>query len=244
MPVKISAYILLAVAAFAANPATRRPVLLELFTSEGCSSCPPADSLLETFDRTQPVAGADLIVLSEHVDYWNRLGWADPYSSALFTERQQDYVNRFHQDSAYTPQLVVDGLREVVGSDAAQAKAAIAKAATYAKSEIDLSAQRSGEDVKVAMKVAGAAHGINVYVVLAEDHAESRVTRGENSGRDLSHVAVVKSMSLVGKTDPQGHFVKDVTLGLQKGGGSPWRVVVFLQDSNTKQILGAAQTRI
>lgn len=244
MPAKMAASLLLVVAAFAADPAPRRPVLLELFTSEGCSSCPPADRLLETFDRTQPVPGADLIVLSEHVDYWNRLGWADPYSSALFTERQQDYVNRFHTDSAYTPQLVVDGLREVVGSDAGQAKRAIAEAATYAKPEIGLSAQRSGDALKVAMKVAGAARGVNVYIVLAEDHAESRVTRGENSGRSLSHVAVVKTMSLAGKTDPQGGFVKDVTLGLQNGGSAAWRVVVFLQDSHTKQILGAAQTRV
>lgn len=221
----------------------RRPVLLELFTSEGCSSCPPADQLLETFDRTQPAAGADLIVLSEHVDYWNRLGWADPYSSALFTGRQQDYVSRFHMDSAYTPQLVIDGRREVVGSDEASARAAIAEAATYAKPEIDLSAQRSRDGVKVVMKIAQAAHDTNIYVVLAEDHAESKVTRGENSGRSLSHVAVVRTLLLAGKTDAQGRFVKEMTLGLRNSAATQ-RVVVFLQDSRSRQILGAAQTRV
>ena len=133
------AAILIALGMFAAKPkppskagdtiaAGRRPVLLELFTSEGCSSCPPADRLLETFDRTQPVSGADLIVLSEHVDYWNRLGWTDPFSSALFTQRQQDYVTRFHLDGAYTPQLVIDGQKDVVGSDERAARSAILKA--------------------------------------------------------------------------------------------------------------------
>lgn len=222
----------------------RRPVLLELFTSEGCSSCPPANQLLETLDRTQPVAGADVIVLSEHVDYWNRLGWTDPFSSALFTQRQQGYATQFHLDSAYTPELVVDGQSDVVGSDERGARAAILKAETHPKASIHVKAQRSGADARVNIEVYSAAHGADVYLALADDRAESRVTRGENSGHTLGYVAVVRTLVVAGKTDTQGAFTKNLTLPLKDGNKGAWRVVVFLQESGSKHVVGAAQTRL
>jgi hypothetical protein len=220
-----------------------RPVMLELFTSEGCSSCPPADRLLETLDRSQPVAGARIIVLSEHVDYWNRLGWTDPFSSTLFTERQQDYVGRLHLDGAYTPQMVVDGRKDVVGSDERAVRAAIVQAQTQLKASVELKAQRAGTAADIAIDARGAGPRIRVYVALAEDHTRSQVTRGENAGRNLSHVAVVRALLLAGKTDERGTFVKHLTMPLNDANTGKLRIVVFLQNSDSR-IVGADETHL
>lgn len=118
---------------------TRTPVLIELFTSEGCSSCPPADALLEKLDESQPVSAVELIVLSEHVDYWNYIGWKDLYSSSEFSDRQRDYSGWFGRGSVYTPQMVVDGHLELVGSDEQRAILAIESAAKLQKISVALS---------------------------------------------------------------------------------------------------------
>jgi hypothetical protein len=205
---------------------SRAPVLVELFTSEGCSSCPPADRLLEKLD---PQA----IVLSEHVDYWNHLGWKDPFSSAAFTARQQAYGRIFNIESVYTPQMVVDGEAQVVGNDANKAAEAIAKAVRRKKADVRISRTEAGLRVDIEAPPASA----EIFLALAEDSAASEVSAGENNGRHLHHVAVLRSMHKIGSVKRGATFSRVVELprpaGLQ-------RVIVFLQEAGPGRISGAA----
>lgn len=210
------------------------PVLLELFTSEGCSSCPPADALLEKLDRDQPIPGADLIVISEHVDYWNHLGWSDPYSSALFSTRQRDYARHLETDEVYTPQLVVDGQTGLVGSERAEATRAIQKAVTAPKTQLTLKASRSGSTGTVRVEFPELRPHDDLYLVLASDHARSQVERGENAGRALTHVAVAYSFTKIAPG-------RDINVKLKPG---DTRVIAFLQDHATGRVLGIARARL
>lgn len=149
--VRRTSFLLLALV-LAASPrgshaAPRTPVLVELFTSEGCSDCPPADTLLDTLIATQPIAGVEIIGLGQHVDYWDRLGWKDRFSSAALTRRQQVYQARFSTASMYTPQMVVDGRAELVGSDTAAARRAIERAMTAPHGVVRLTIDGAGGDV-------------------------------------------------------------------------------------------------
>jgi hypothetical protein len=224
----------------------RVPVLLELFTSEGCSSCPPADRLLEILDQKQPVAGADLIGLSEHVDYWDRLGWKDPFSSPQYTARQQDYTNRYRFDGVYTPQLVVVGRYGLVGSDGREASAAIQKAIRDPKIPITISNLARNVTARIEFpadqKFRGA-HGL-LYVALGDNKQESHVARGENSGRTLAHVAVTRVLKPLGRIDVEAGSTKEVTLAVQAGSANGLRLVVFVQDPKSGQVLGVTEQRL
>ena len=231
----------------AATPdAARVPVLLELFTSEGCSSCPPADKLLAEFDQ-QPVPGAELIVLSEHVDYWNRLGWTDPFSAAQYSERQQDYTNKYRLDGVYTPQLVIDGHIGLVGSDRGAAASAIRNAVREPKAAIQiLRAVRDAHQVTASIVIPGAGFKQNraiLYAALADNRAESRVARGENSGRSLAHVSVARILQQLGPVDLSASTTKDVTLSIPPGASGD-RLVVFVQDARTGHVLGSAMQKL
>jgi hypothetical protein len=229
--------------------AEKKPVLVELFTSEGCSSCPPADRLLESFDEKQPFEGAELVVLSEHVDYWNEGGWVDPYSSHVFSERQRSYADQFQLESVYTPQIVIDGAHQTVGIDGAGIRNFVGVASRSDKITLTVSnAVRDGKVIKLHLTSGdlksntGAA---TAYIAVAENKVQSKVGGGENGGRMLTHVAVVRVLSAVGTVKPGNPLSKDVVLRVPSqlpANGS--RIIAFLQDNKSHHILGIAQLRM
>ena len=229
----------------------RTPVVIELFTSEGCSSCPPADALLQKLDQSQPVSGTELIVLSEHVDYWNEIGWTDPYSSHEYTERQSTYANHFGLNTVYTPQMVVDGNFELVGSDERRALGAIRRAALLKKAPVRVSLAASDDRTTSIHVEAGpltsstdTAQLANVFVGIADDSDESQVSRGENAGRTLRHVAVLRDLAPIGTVTASDPFSRDLKLNLNSKRPKKLRVVVIIQEPEVGKILGAAFTRL
>ncbi|MEO8572782.1 MAG: DUF1223 domain-containing protein [Pyrinomonadaceae bacterium] len=170
----------------------RQPVLVELFTSEGCSSCPPADKNLAFLENQQPVPRAEIITLAFHVDYWDRLGWKDRFSSPLFSRRQEIYAQALKLDSSYTPQMIVDGESEFVGSDSGKAAKAIANGAGSAKAVVEIAAE--GDQLTVKIARAPKHEDATIFVAIAEDAISSRVERGENAGSTLEHVSVVREL--------------------------------------------------
>lgn len=231
-----------------AVPAKGTPVLVELFTSEGCSSCPPADRLLQELDSKQPIDGTQIIVLSEHVDYWNSLGWKDPYSSPFFSDRQSAYSDHFGLTTVFTPQMIVDGESQFSGSNERAAHDNITKARSQQKIVIQISSVSAQDGTLKAHVEAGEGKGA-VYVVVALSHAESQVSRGENGGRRLSHVAVVQSLTKIGELSAGQEFYKDVVVKLTAGADpTNLRLVAFAQevgnDNTPGRVLGSAVTAV
>lgn len=237
--------------AAAAGAERRVPVVVELFTSEGCSSCPPADQALAQLIDQQPPPGVEIIGLSEHVDYWNRLGWTDPYSDARFTARQRDYASALSGSGLYTPQAVVDGRIEMVGSSLARVRDAVARAGREPKIaiEIDPVAQTRDAvtlDVRVPTPATlGPGGSAEVVLAVTEDDLVSEVRRGENQGRRLAHSAVVRRMTVIGRVKGAAPFAARSVVSI----GAGWkpdrlRVIVFAQDPRTRAILGAASASL
>jgi hypothetical protein len=232
-------------AADSVQPA-RTPVLVELFTSEGCSTCPPADKLLAKLDELQPVNGVMVIALEEHVDYWDHQGWRDPFSSADFTARQQRYAGLLHIESPYTPEMVIDGRSEFVGNDSQRALRELSSAAGSPKTPVHIVVKdKSADRISIAVNVDATKASGDVLLAIAETGLASDVARGENAGRNLKHSAVVRKLSTIGKLKPGEPLSAEPVVKLAK----QWkpenlRAVVFVEDGASRKVLGAAEITI
>jgi hypothetical protein len=224
----------------ASTPA-KTPVIVELFTSEGCSSCPPADNLLARLPGA--FRDIDVIPLSEHVDYWNNLGWKDRFSSTLFTMRQQDYGRALNLQNVYTPEMVVNGAAECLGSDQYSAQKEIRKAAEGPKAAASLAIAQPGVIHIMIDRIPPAVKNADVFLAITESNLESLPNRGENTGARLRHVGVVRNLTTLAHLDlkKSPNYVADAKLNLDP----EWRrenleYVVFVQDRLSRRIVGAA----
>jgi hypothetical protein len=239
--------------------APAQTVVVELFTSEACSSCPPADQLLLRLGAAssgtilrgpqQPIPappGVEVIALGEHVDYWDDLAWKDRFSSPLFSARQQDYGKAFHLESVYTPQIVVNGQKEMLGSDSRAVRDAILKAAKEAHAEVSIS-MASPQTISFSVsKLPPGSHEADILLGVTEDGLNTPVHGGENNGHRLFHSAVVRSITNVGRLDPKrpGEYSATAQLNLRPD----WiranlRLVLFVQDRTNRHIVGAASVK-
>lgn len=232
--------------------ATNHAVIVELFTSEGCSSCPPADELLKKLSEERSIHGAEVIALEEHVDYWNHLGWRDPYSSADFTERQEEYSHILENGSVYTPQMIVDGQNEVIGSRTSEALAVIGKSAAQPKLEIQISPSASPDNNKAAfeIKITNLAafpnsKDIELWIAITEKDLSSDVKAGENSGEHLQHAPVVRRIqkleSFHGPSDHQAQATVKLELTWHRENLS---FVAFTTDKHSRKVIGAATSKV
>lgn len=217
-------------------PAKSRPVaVVELFTSEGCSSCPPADALLGDLSKDNRPG---LFPLAFHVDYWDRLGWADPFADAAFTARQNRYATAFGANQVYTPQMVVNGTAEFVGSDrvraAAEIKAALARPAA---ATVGFTAKLDGRQITVDYD-AKAPAGSVLNLAAAERGLVTKVRRGENAGKTLRHENVVRAFGIAAiPAGGKGHLKIDLPAGAAPANVT---VVAYVQTRETMAVIGAA----
>jgi len=234
----LSLIVALVIVSCASSAQAETPVVVELFTSEGCSSCPPADALLVDLSRKTPPTGVKLILMGEHVDYWNYIGWTDRFSSAQFSERQNKYASHLHLATVYTPQMVIDGHLETVGNGAAEVYRDISKAAKESKPAQVSLRWESPQKLHIAVQVQ-ASERPKVLLAITEDGLSTDVGAGENGGRTLQHAAVVRQLKELG-TASNGQFEASVDVAAH----SDWnparlKALVLVQQPATGKIVGA-----
>lgn len=241
--IKVGMALLTAVLAVRASIGSDRvPVLVELFTSEGCDSCPPADQVLMRLARERNIGGADVIVMSEHVDYWNYLGWRDPYSSRQFTDRQNEYASALGRDGVYTPQMIIDGRYDVLGGKYAEVATTLSQASRSPKGMMNVTIRSRGNEVDLHVAANPCSERANIYAAVTEDNLFNNVSRGENKGLKLSHVAVVRRLTLLGSAKRNTSFTTDSAIKV----APEWKTadlhaVVFAQSTKSKAILSVSE---
>lgn len=216
------------------------PVVVELFTSQGCSSCPPADRLLVGLDEIAKKHRLPVYCLSFHVDYWNSLGWRDPYSSEQFTQRQRRYAAVLKARGIYTPQMIVNGETEFVGSRARDAQQAIeSRLAAPTKVALEINAQWSSDksNVSIDYQLAELPPKTLLNMALVQGSAKNSIPRGENAGRELAHVQVVREFQTIPLKSNSGKTTLKVPAALSSDKLS---VVAYVQDARSMAILGAS----
>jgi hypothetical protein len=234
-----------------ADKIARTPVIVELFTSEGCSSCPPAEALLSRLQAEQPIQGTEIIPIEEHVDYWDQQGWRDPFSSPGWTERQRNYAGVLGDHGVYTPEMVVDGMTGFVGSHAKQSRDSIQAAANLKKASIVIAVLPGENSHRVEFEVhVGGLAGVaqvkdspEVWLAVTEAGLHSAVRAGENNGRELHHAPVLRKLQHLGAADSRKEpsFAATARVALDRD----WitgnlTLVVFVQEKRSRRILGAA----
>jgi len=224
----------------------KQPVVVELFTSEGCSSCPPADGLLKKLSEDQPFDNIEVIALEEHVDYWNHLGWRDPYSSSDFTQRQNDYASSLPRGGVYTPQMVIDGRVQFVGSRSTDARQHILAAASHPKARLLLTAVPSPKEHNRSFEMRidpdsppFPSATIDFYVAVTEKGLQAKPTAGENSGEALQHAPVVRELRKLRSVHLPLSAPVDFSLDVRDAWVAPnLTIVAFLADHH-HQVLAA-----
>ncbi|MFC4213167.1 DUF1223 domain-containing protein [Pedobacter lithocola] len=212
--------------------------VVELFTSEGCSSCPPADALvarIEKENQDRPV-----YILAYHVDYWDRLGWKDTFSNRIFSQRQNQYAKWLNLSSVYTPQIVVNGSREFVGSEEKTLRSAITSSLSET-GKVKLAISVSGQSTILNYQINQPTLGYNLLVAVITPNASNKIERGENKGRTLSHVQIVRNLEnfrLNGKDKGSVDFLP--IRGIQQGNAE---IIALLQNEKTGQITAAAKLK-
>jgi hypothetical protein len=223
------------------KPDSKGFAVVELFTSEGCSSCPPADELVARIQKEDK--DKQVYILAFHVDYWNRLGWKDVFSSAEYSKRQNEYASWLKLKSVYTPQVVVNGKKEFVGSEEGNLRNAIAAGLqTPSTSALILNAQKEQGKLTVQYHASGAGKNTSLFLAIVQKAAQTKVERGENGGHTLSHVQIVRKIqSLPLSASGNGNTIIALPDGFSTQG---WEVIGFLQNKTNGVILAAAKSDV